>query len=551
MTQNDFTQDAANLEKTKVLPIAEVRQAHSESSPAERKVPQKERLSASAFLKRYKKYLILFLAAVIALPAGFGIYTLIRDAVDPYDCRILNNVFIADVPVGGMTRSEAKAALRQATGNTFTEKNMVVELPDATLQLSPEDTKAKLNVPAAVKAAYRFGRTGSREQKQADYEASFSTQHTIGVLPFLRLKEKPIRNALENYAQQYNLTYSELHYTMEGSVPPLEAEARDDTHTGQTLKLTLGTPQLELDVDAVLQQILNTYDQNKFLLRIKQITPKAVPNAPDLQTIREEFYIAPVDATISFETYQPVPGSYGYGFDLDKAQKMVDSAKWGQTLSIPMEYIEPEIMADEVFFRDILGTCETKHTADENRNTNLRLVCEILDGFVIQPGEEFSYNASVGERTSERGFKPAGAYSGTDLVQSVGGGVCQGSTTLYYCALLADLEIVHRVNHGYAVSYIDKGLDATVSWNGPDFKFRNNTNFPIKIEAELSDGFMKMKLLGTDEKDYYVKMESQIVGYETGAMYVKSFKCKYDKETDELLSRDMEARSTYIYYGAY
>lgn len=551
MTHEDLTQDSVNLEKTKVLPIAEVRQAQSESVTTEKEVTQKRFSSAVAFLKLHKKHFILGFLAVIVLLVLFAGFILIRDALDPYDCRILNNVTIADVPVGGMTRAEAKAALRQATENTFSEKEMVVELPDGTLRLSPEDTKAKLDISAAVNAAYCYGRTGNKAQKQTDYEASFSTEHAIGLLPYLRVKEKPIRKALENYAQQYNLTYSELHYTMDGTVPPLAEESRDDSLPGQILKLTLGTPQLELDVDAVLQQILNTYDQNKFLLRIKEITPKQVPPAPDLQAIWEEFYIAPADATVSFETYQPVPGSYGYGFDLSAAQEMVNSAKWGQTLSIPMEYIEPEIMADEVFFRDVLGTCETKHTDDENRNTNLRLVCEILDGFVIQPGEEFSYNASVGERTAERGFKPAGAYSGTDLVQSIGGGVCQGSTTLYYCTLLADLEIVHRVNHGYAVSYIEKGLDATVSWHGPDFKFKNNTNFPIKIEAELSGGFMKMKLLGTDEKDYYVKMESEIVGYETGAMYVRSYKCKYDKETDELLSRDMEARSTYIYYGAY
>ena len=128
---------------------------------------------------------------------------------------------------------------------------------------------------------------------------------------------------------------------------------------------------------------------------------------------------------------------------------------------------------------------------------------------------------------------------------SYGGGICQGSTTIYCAALYADLEIVHRKNHGFTVSYVKPGLDATVNWGGPDFQFRNSTHFPIKISAEVSDGFVKVALLGTEERDYYVEMESE-VGYGSDAIYCKSYKCKYDRETGELISREMEARSNYM-----
>ena len=128
---------------------------------------------------------------------------------------------------------------------------------------------------------------------------------------------------------------------------------------------------------------------------------------------------------------------------------------------------------------------------------------------------------------------------------------------------------MERVNHGFPASYIDLGMDATVSWGSPDLKFKNNTEFPVKIQAEVSGGYMKMKILGTDTRDYYIKMEYEITGtsepetiyeehregegYTDGqvlqsgksAIYVKSYKLKYDKETGKLLSKDFETRSHY------
>ena len=229
---------------------------------------------------------------------------------------------------------------------------------------------------------------------------------------------------------------------------------------------------------------------------------------------------------------------------IDAAKNINPDAKVGETVTIPMMYQTPEILSDAVPFQDVLGSCETKHTDDENRNTNLRLVCEILDGYTLQPGEEFSYNTVVGERTAERGYKPAPAYSGYRLVDSIGGGVCQGSTTLYNCVLLADLEVVFRACHGAKVRYVPLGLDCAINYLTTDFQFRNNFHCPIRIKAWMEDGYMKMQILGTDEKDYYIKMETG-TGEDDFAYYARSYKCKYSKATDELLSRDVEAFSTY------
>ena len=152
-----------------------------------------------------------------------------------------------------------------------------------------------------------------------------------------------------------------------------------------------------------------------------------------------------------------------------------------------------------------------------------------------------------------------------------GGGICQVSSTLYYCTLFADLEIVERWCHMYTPDYIDWGIDATVSWGTLDYQFRNNTDHPIKIEANAEDGYVTVTFYGTDTKSYYVEMENEIVavfnyetvykelppdneeGYEDGEVIdwpitgygVDTYRNKYDKATGELISSDYEDYSDY------
>ena len=509
---------------------------------------------------------VVALALLVAIIAVIWVGT----ASDPYDGKILNNVTIAGVNVGGMTKSQAEDAVKAVTKSTFTEQDMVVQLPDTTLYLSPADTGAQLDVKAAVKAAYAYGRTGTEAEQREAYNNSFTGNHTIGLLPYLGLDEAYIWSVLEEYASQFGSTYTETIWEVLGEMPALEAESFDAAVPCQTLAVTIGTPGLSLDMETVYNNILDAYSFNTFLVSVDVPSAESTPEPLDLEAIYQELYIAPVNATVDMQTYEPVPGVYGYGFDMEAAQKLLDKADYGETVEIPMEYIEPDIMDDDVLFRDVLGECQTPYSYNVNRTINLQLACQALNGVVLMPGETLSYNETVGERTTEKGYKPAPAYSGTNLVDSVGGGVCQVSSTLYYCALLSDMEIVSRVNHGFKSSYIDPGMDATVSWNGPDFQFRNNWNYPIMIEAEASDGYVKMRILGTDEKDYYVKMEYEIVGYNmpdteyveyapnsgyydgqvisggSQGPIVKTYRCKYSKETNELISRDFETRSSYM-----
>lgn len=517
-----------------------------------------------------KKILITVCAVFAAIIAAVGGYIGYAVATDPYDNRILDNVTVTGVNIGGMTRKEAQAALQSATGSTFSQQDMVVSLPHDTITLSAADTGAALDVKGAVRAAYLYGRWGSKAEKQAALAASAETEYALDVSKYLKLDENYIREQLSAYASKYETSLTQYAYHMDGLMPVLEEENFDAGAPCQTLQITLGTPGLGLDMEQIYKDILTAYSHNRFAVTVEDIDPNAKPDPVDLDALLQQYHVEPVNAGLDMEKFCPVPGDYGYTFNLEEAQRIVDAAGYGETVSIPMEYVEPEIKQDNVYCREILGECQTPHTDNENRNENLRIACEKLNGIILQPGEELSYNETLGERTKENGWKPAPAYSGTTLVDSYGGGICQVSSTLYYCALLSDLEIVSRINHGFSVSYIDLGMDATVSWGNPDFVFKNNTNFPIKIEAWVEEGYVNMRIWGTIEKDYYVKMEYEIVGGENPAVtyqthsadsgyydgqvlypgvfgpYVKTYRCKYDRETDELISRDFEARSHYM-----
>ena len=529
---------------------------------------------ALAFAERNKKMVMVgACAGTLVILLGFIAAFFLGTGSDPYKGKILNNVLLAGVNVGGMTKAQAVEAVNAAVGDRFSSQSMTVRLGGTTLTLSPEDTKAKLDVKAAVAEAYQYGRTGTREEKQAAYDASFTTNHTIGLLPHLNLDQTYIRGVLEEYSKSVGSILTQPSCTLEGQVPELATDVFDiETAPNLTLVITMGTPGVNFQVDKLFEEILDAYSLGQFQVSWDDNDPDALPEAPDLETIAKEFSVEPVDDSIDMKTYETIPGSYGYTFDLAQAEKLVAGAQYGQILRVEMTYVAPEHMGETVLFQDVLGQCRTPYSNNENRVTNLRLACKALDGLVLKPGETFSYNDTLGQRTAEKGYKSAPAYSGLELVDSIGGGICQVSSTLYCATLYADLETVERHDHGFPVAYIDMGMDATVSWNGPDLKFKNSGNFPIKLQAQAADGYVTVRILGTEERDYYVEMsysvdgtyapETEYIdyawdneeGYEDGDVIregttgylVRTYKSKYNRQTDKLMGKDYVTYSRYL-----
>ncbi len=144
----------------------------------------------------------------------------------------------------------------------------------------------------------------------------------------------------------------------------------------------------------------------------------------------------------------------------------------------------------------LIGQCSTIASNNMDRNANIQLMCDAIDGLAILPGETLSLNALVGQRTEGKGFRPAPSIIDGQLVNDIGGGICQLAGTLYNAALYANMEIVERVHHTWPSEYLPVGLDATLNWNNKDLKIKNNSNYPIYISAEFKNLVVKVELFG-------------------------------------------------------
>ena len=537
-----------------------VEEPEFEEDPFEEDIPEPDSFldQAIRFCSENRKWVMIGLCA-FALVLIISIISVFAFAGSSESAQTISgDVFIAGTNVNGMTRKQAISAVERATAKVYVHNDMVVDLAGKTLSLPQKKTGAELDVDAAVDAAFQL------ESSDAEH-----TQY-IALLPYLNLNTDYIRQELNGYAQSSASSLIQTSYGLEGAAPELGVETFNE-NTAQTLVITMGTPGISFDVDTVYDQILDAYSMFSFLVTVTDVQPTVEPDAIDLQDVYEEFYIAPVDSTINMQTFEVVPGSYGYEFDLMGAQKLLEQAKHGEVLRIPMQFIEPKQIEENTLFRDILGEFQTAIPSDRARATNIRLSCEALNNTLLEPGESFSFNECIGKPSSGNGYKTVVEKQGNEETEVMGGGISQTATTLYNCTLLADLEIISRTNHNHPVDYVDYGLDATVSYGGADLKFRNNQNYPIRIEAYTSGNYVTVRILGTDERDYYVRMESEVTathkpatifedfehdnaeGYLDGDVIrkgitgysVKTYKLKYSRQTGSLKTRDYEASSRY------
>lgn len=510
------------------------------------------------FQRNRKKVLISAIAAILVVLAILaGMAVVIMNGKTSGD-GLIHHITAAGVDLDGMTRDEAIAALQLATDNTYAKKDMVITLPDGEIVLSPDKTGASLDVEAVVDAALSAQVTGTENV-------------TIALLNYMTLDVPYIRNTIDAKVNEVASELTQPKVEVTGTRPDLDTKEPDFDKVHETISITLGTPEVKLDGDALVDDVLIAYQRNDFT-PIEAEYATVEPDAVDLEELYKTYCVEPEDAAINAETHEVDDAKLGYRFDKEAAAKLLEEAAYGDTIELPMKLVKPEVQTGDlegVLFRDVLGAYDSPHTDIPSRTENLRLACEAINGTIIDPGEVFSFNGVVGERTPEKGYKAAAVYVGGKTASETGGGVCQVASTIYYCTLMADLEQVSRYAHQFFVTYVPGGMDATVYWGSLDYQWRNNTEYPIKIEASVSGGKVHIKLLGTDTKDYYVEMTNKTLEtYPSGVSYenhkpgegyydgqelqnaytgykVVTYKNKYDKQTKQLISSEQEAVSVY------
>lgn len=445
-----------------------------------------------------------------------------RDTVFP-------NVTVNGTDVAGMTESEAAEAIRAAGWENADATVLTVTFPgDATFAVTAGDTGFTSTAEEAATAAWNYGREGNLITNFFTYlHCAISGEELADTLS-TGVDEAALRERITAEIGELNLSLSE------GNM-----EVDEDA---SVLKVVKGGTLITIDPEDVLQTVLDALSKHQYGTVAYQVQSEEQAAAVSMQELHDAVCTGPVNAAYDTETKTVTESKPGVEFDVDEAQRLWDAAALGDTVTIPVTLTQPDLKSSDVtgLYTDKLATKTTSLSGSSyNRINNVKLAAQKINGVVLEPGESFSYNDVVGQRTKANGFLEAGAYANGQVVQEVGGGICQVSSTLYYCTLISNLKITARSCHYFTVSYIEPGMDATVSWGGPEFKFVNNRSFPIKITSSVSNGSLTVEIWGTDVDGSYVEMS-----YAVSGMTATTYRSVYNKD-GTLQSKTQEATSTY------
>lgn len=411
----------------------------------------------------------------------------------------LNNVYVGEVPVAKLTRQQTKDALKSSgwdekVGTPLT----VTTLGGISFELDPVKAGYALSVDDAVEAAFAYG-------------------HDAGIVGNLVTAAQLMFSPVDVNVLNRSVSEDYIDSCIEGGLKLLDEYMGDEEYIidnqAETLTMIKGWGALELDTEAMKAAIHAALEAGEKELSFTAI--KAEPAMPDFDALRKELEREPVDASYTDDgKFEVIDEVVGCKFDVAQAKKLWTDAQPGDKLEIPLDITWPEVTGEFLrgqLYHDLLGACMTKFPASgEARRSNLDLATSKINGLILYPGDEFSYNEVVGVRTEEAGFLPAPAYVDGDVKDEVGGGACQVSSTLYAATAFAFMETVERECHYFPVNYMQMGSDATVTipeggGRTIDFKFRNNKNYPVKLVGIFNneESTLSFEVWGTlEESDY-------------------------------------------------
>lgn len=429
-----------------------------------------------------KKFFLFFLVPVLVLLILILLLSTIFALMNINNTKILNGVYIHGIDVSNLSEEEARNKIATAV-NSHISKEITAKYNNFEAKFSPEQFAVNFDINGAVSEAYSLGRSNN----------IFKNNYTI------------LNVLLKNINISPSVTYDEdllaAIIAEINSQLPNKVINSDYYVDGDNLIITSGKDGIIVDETAFKNKMLyflNNINIKDSIIEIPVVNTKATKI--DLDAIYKAIYKDPVDAYYTTNPYVVHPSTNGLDFNIsmEEAKKLISSPQ--EEYTIPLKITYPKVTTKQIgseAFPDLLSQFTTSFTSSgANRATNVRLAAGKINGTVLMPGETFSYNQVVGKRTRAAGFREGTAYFNGQVVQEVGGGICQVSSTLYDAVLYANLEIVERYNHGFNPGYVKAGLDATVSWGGPDFKFKNNRNYPIRIVCDSSGKKLRIYIYG-------------------------------------------------------
>lgn len=450
--------------------------------------------------KKHTKAIVITIC-ILVFVLIIGVLSTIFALININSDKIISGISILGIDVSGLTQDEANTKIAENL-NSRLETNLVFNHNGILYNVLPSQLECSYDITKAVNEAYSCGRNGNVFVNNFDILNTLINKVNINV-------DFSYNNDLyESVVSQMNANFEDgikqSSYTIDGNNLIITSGKAGNVIKSEELR--------NLIIDKLISVDYNT---DSIEVPVEEVQPDGI----DIDKIHSEIYKEATDAYYTTDPYAVYPSSNGLDFDIsiDEAKQMVSTPQ--DTYTIPLKTLYPNVTTNEIgreAFPDLLATYSTSYaSSNANRSTNIALAASKINGTVLMPGEEFSFNGTVGKRTASAGFKTATVYSNGQVTTDYGGGICQVSSTLYNSVLRANLEITNRVNHTFTVGYVPIGLDATVSWGAPDFKFKNSRNYPVKIVATTSNKRLTISVYGLKED---VEYEVELVSYKTGTV---------------------------------
>jgi len=441
--------------------------------------------------KRSKPKNFVFVSLIIFILLLWAITIQLVYALLTYD-NIYKGVYVNGFNVGGYTISELESFLNKEYKDGLSDLEITLKANDISEKFSFSDIGVTCNIQEVIDEAYSIGRKGNVFERLS--ELLKIRKNGVNVNIDITLDKEKLDNVIQSL---YEKTF----------IPVKNAEVVFEENR---ILLRTGHHGENIDKDYVMSEVeklVNSYKGGVIEIPIIVTQPEKI-NVDDLyKQISKE----PVNAyaKVVNNNVEIVPHELGIKIDRPYLESVVTDLENAEDIEkeLQFDFITPEITtekANKLLFRDVLASrsthFSTSGTNNMNRGENIKLAASKINGKILAPGEVFSFNDVVGKRTAEAGYKSANVYSGGKVIDDIGGGICQVSSTLYNAVLYSDLEVVQRRNHSFTVGYVPLGLDATVSYGSVDFKFKNSTNWPIKILAKVTNtNDVVFTIVGTNE----------------------------------------------------
>ena len=457
-------------------------------------------------IKLTKREIIVFCGVLLIF-----LLSILFAIINLQNTKIIEGVYIDGIDVSNMSKAEVKAMFSDMIGKKifngvpvqYAGKDYTIEL--AVLGLN-------YNIDNVIDEAFKVSRSGNLFKDNFDILKT-KLRHVNYNLDITYDKEKLNMQITQIYAELPGIFIPSSYYI----------ENTDLILNKDVSGIVIKENEFSQNIEDYIKDFSNKVSKISIPVETKEAQDI------DIADVYKNIHVEAADAHYTKVPFKIYPEINGVDFAVSKeeAQKILsDKSNTSNEYVIPLKITKPKIAISDLdinAFPDFIGNASSVYDMNnENRTNNLKLAAKKLNGYVLAPGEIFSYNKVIGARTIAEGYKEAPIYVGGKVGIGLGGGICQISSVLYEASLNCNLKIIERTNHQFLPSYAQPGLDATVFYGSLDYKFQNNRNYPIKILVMIDAGVIKV-----DFKGIFEDSDKNKPGIETNILKTIPYETKY------------------------